>query len=146
MTDKTNNKPNRQELRKFGLLFALMLTVLFGVLLPFLRYGPAMGWPMMDGLGPQWPWMAATAIAAWALIHPRSLHLLHGPWMKFARVAQWVNTRIILMILFYVIILPIGLLLRLFGKDSMHRKFESKVGSYRVAADPRDNKHMEEPF
>lgn len=146
MTDETEPKPNREELRKFGLLFAGILLILFGLLLPFLRHGAAMGWPLMEGLGPRWPWITAAVIAAWALLHPRSLGLLHTPWMKFAQLAQWVNTRIILLLMFYVIILPIGLLLRLFGKDSMHRKFETRVESYRVQADTRDSKHMEKPF
>lgn len=146
MNSHNEQRLNRSELRKFGLMFALVLAVLFGLLIPFVRHGFAMGVPLMDGLGPHWPWYAAGTVAIWALILPQSLWLLHTPWMKFARLAQWVNTRIIMLILFYVIILPIGLLLKLFGKDSMHRKFENTAQSYRVKADARDNKHMEKPY
>ncbi len=128
------------ELRKFGLLFALILTVLFGLMIPLIRHGTAIAsWPV-------WPWIAAIIIVAWALARPGSLWLLHTPWMKFANIAQWVNTRIIMLALFYLVILPIGLLLRLFGKDSMRRRFESETGSYRVPAEPHDSKHMENPY
>jgi hypothetical protein len=127
------------DLRKFGLLFALVLAMLFGVLVPMLRHGAELSaWPA-------WPWIAAAAIAAWALAHPRSLTLLHTPWMKFAAVAQWVNTRLIMLLLFYLLVLPIGLLLRLFGKDPMQRKFEA-AGSYRVPSETRDPDHVERPF
>jgi len=128
-----------KELRTFGLLFALMLAALFGALLPLVRHGTDISaWPA-------WPWAAAAAIAAWALVHPRSLRLLHAPWMRFAAVAQWVNTRLIMLLLFYLVILPIGLLLRLFGKDPMRRRFEA-TDSYRVESEAREPDHMEHPF
>lgn len=38
-------------------------------------------------------------------------------WMRFAFVLSWVNTRIILALLYYLVITPVGLLLRLFRKD-----------------------------
>lgn len=130
----------KQELRKFGLMFALVLAVLFGLLIPLIRHG------MVISNWPAWPWFGAIVIAAWAMLHPGSVRLLHTPWMKFATIAQWVNTRIIMLLLFYLVILPIGLLLRLFGKDSMQRRFKDSASTYRVPAESHGKDHMEKPY
>ena len=53
---------------------------------------------------------------------------------------------IILGILFYVIVLPVGLLMRLFGKDPMARKFDSHTDTYRVKSTDQAKNHMEKPY
>ena len=132
---------DNKELRQFGLMFALILAVLFGLLIPLIRYGVSQwsAWPL-------WPWITSLIIVAWSLLHAASLRLLYRPWMKFAAVAQWVNTRIIMLLLFYLVMLPIGLLLRLFGKDSMQRHFDPDADSYRVISEKRPPSHLEKPF
>lgn len=140
------SKPPRADLRRFGLMFGCVLAALFGVLVPLIRHGFAPGLPFVSDNWPAWPWIAGATTGAWALLHPASLVWLHRPWMRFAQIAGWVNTRLIMLLLFYVIILPIGLLLRLFGKDAMQRRLDDQAPSYRVAADQRDPDHMEKPF
>ena len=66
--------------------------------------------------------------------------------MKFAVVAQWINTRLILLILFYLVILPIGLLRRLLGKDSMQRKMDKNATTYRTILGEADLNDMEKPY
>jgi hypothetical protein len=142
-----DSQERRAELRKFGLMFGTIFSLVFGLIIPLLKHGSSLGLPFAaTGHWQAWPWIASLVIIAWALLHPASLYLLEKPWMKFAHVAQWVNTRIIMLFLFYVIILPIGLLLRLFGKDNMHRKFDSKTTSYRIKPEAQDRSHMEKPF
>lgn len=143
---ETDTKPTSAELRSFGLMFGTVLVALFGVLVPLIRHGSALGLPFVSGLWPAWPWVAGAAVVAWALLHPASLVWLYRPWMRFAQVAGWVNTRLIMLLLFYVIILPIGLVLRLFGKDPMLRRWDDSARSYRVEADARDKDHMEKPY
>jgi hypothetical protein len=140
MMNSENQKPEIDELRKFGFMFAVVLAVLFGFLIPLIRYGT------MISLWPLWPWAIALLMVSWALIHPKSLWIAHTPWMKFAGVAQWVNTRIIMFLIFYLLILPIGLVLRLFGKDAMQRRFDDNARSYRIEADDQDKTHMEKPY
>ncbi len=50
--------------------------------------------------------------------------------MTFAVVLGWFMTRFILSLLFYVIITPIGVVLRIFGKDFLEIKKQSVQGSY----------------
>lgn len=50
--------------------------------------------------------------------------------MRFALVLSWVNTRLILLIIFYLIFTPIGLAMRLFGIDLLERKSDKNKKSY----------------
>jgi hypothetical protein len=138
--------PDKDGLRRFGLLFAGILALLFGLIIPCIRFGME-GLPLLvNNRNPHWPWWAAAVIAALALALPASLKWLYRPWMKFADVAQWVNSRLILFVLYYFIILPIGLLRRLLGKDSMQRKFDRRLASYRTVLGAADHNDMEKPY
>ena len=64
------------------------------------------------------------ALAPWLL---RPIYII---WMKFARILAWVNTRIILCVIFYLILAPMGLIMKLFGKDLLDRKIERNQDSY----------------
>jgi len=139
--------PGKAELRKFGFLFAIILASLFGLLIPLFRFGLPGGLPFIAGSSASsWPWWVAGVIALLAALIPASLIWLYKPWMKFAVVAQWINTRLILLILFYLVILPIGLLRRLLGKDSMQRKMDKNATTYRTILGEADMNDMEKPY
>mgnify|MGYP003330419467 CR=1 FL=1 len=64
------------------------------------------------------------------LIIPIILKPIYIVWMVFAVVLGWFMTRVILSLLFYVIITPIGLIMRAFGKDFLDIKKQALKGSY----------------
>jgi hypothetical protein len=66
--------------------------------------------------------------------------------MKFAEGLGFINTRIILFIVFSLMFVPIGLIMRLFGKDPMHRQFTQDTNSYRVIREKPTKDHMENPY
>ena len=137
MTAHTSTAPaDRKQLREFGLVFAAGLIVMFGLLLPWLADRP---WPL-------WPWVAAAAFAATALVYPPVLRPLNALWLKIGHVLGWINTRIILGVVFFLVFLPAGLLLRALRKDPMHRKFDASAASYRVPSKAAPNQQMERPF
>ena len=65
-----------------------------------------------------------------AFMAPVLLKPIYIFWMKFAFVLSWINTRLILLIIFYLIFTPIGLAMRLFGVDLLDRKIERNKKSY----------------
>ena len=138
-------KPEISELRSFGLLFGVFFILVLGIVVPMLRQEFS---ALFSGLGlwPRWPWAAGGTVMAWAVIHPASLHLLQRPWMVFADVAGWLNTRIIMFLLFYFLILPIGFIMRLFGYDPMQRKIDKQLESYRNVREAQDRDHMRHPY
>ncbi len=65
-----------------------------------------------------------------AFLAPLALKPVYIAWMRFAYVLGWVNTRLILAIMFYLVFTPIGLALRLLRKDLLERKIGEGELSY----------------
>ena len=125
------------DLRNFGLVFGGLLIGFFGLLLPWI-------W---DYQWPVWPWPVGLAFAGLAWIRPSLLRWPYLAWMRLGLALGWVNSRIILSLLFFVIVTPIGLVMRLLGKDPMHRKLQAGLNSYRVDSEiPADRHSLERPF
>jgi hypothetical protein len=61
-----------------------------------------------------------------AALVPGLLRPFFGPWMKFAEILGYINTRILLGLFYYIGVTPTGLLMRLAGKDPMTRTFKQK--------------------
>jgi len=131
-----NRNPDKKELRNFGLVTGAMTGGVFGLVLPLL----------FDRDFPGWPWMAAAVLLVWALAAPATLKPLHHLWMTVGQALGWVNTRIILGIMFFLIILPVGLFRKLCGRDPMERSLIREKKSYRVSSAVPDKKHMERPY
>src|SRR4030042_3153366 len=51
-------------------------------------------------------------------------------WMKLAFILGWINTRLILIIMFYLVLTPMSIVLRLLGKDLLDRKIDKNRDSY----------------
>jgi len=72
----------------------------------------------------------SAAFFALAFIAPVILKPIYIAWMKLAFILGWLNTRIILAIMFYLVFAPIGLILRLFKKDLLDKRIEKGKASY----------------
>lgn len=127
--------PRPRDLRRFGLIAGAIVAVLFGALLPWLHSHPL----------PRWPWAVALALWIPALACSRALHAVYQAWMKIGAVLGFINTRLILGLFFYAVILPVGVLARLFGRDPMRRALDDSA-TYRIPSKASPPKHMERPF
>lgn len=75
--------------------------------------------------------VAAALFFAIGLVAPGLLRPAYGPWMRFSEILGYVNTRLLLGLFYFVGVTPIGLMMRLSGKDPMSRTFKRKGdGSY----------------
>jgi len=126
----------RQEVRKFGFLFT-GICVLVGA---YLMYAGR----------PTWMWFGAGALffLTTGMIGYPILRPIYIGWMKFAFVLGWVNTRVLLGIFFYLILTPLGLLMRLFGKDFLDERIDRGAASYwkKRATVPFDRTRYQRPF
>lgn len=82
-----------------------VISVLFGLVLPWL-----FGFDFHLS-----PWTVGGTLALWGLVAPSTLPPLYRAWMKFGMAIGWFNSRVILGLMFYVVILPAGLIMRLAG-------------------------------
>ncbi|KOR29802.1 hypothetical protein TI03_01360, partial [Achromatium sp. WMS1] len=94
---------------------------------------------------PVWPWIIAGILWSLALLIPNRLKWIYYGWMLVAMAIGWLNTRLILIVVFYLIMTPMGLLMRLFNQNPLKNK-PSHVISYRHITQLRLPKHMEHPF
>lgn len=130
-------KLDRQGLRRFGVVSGLIIAGAFGIVLPLLFRHPT----------PTWPWILASILIIWASIAPQTLDPVYQGWMRFGMVVNWIETRLVLGILFYGLLMPMGLILRnLFGQDPMRRSTDRRSETYRVPSLDRPLKSMEKPF
>ena len=125
------NEVTRRDLRSFGLLVGGIFA-LIGV------------WPaVVHGADHRlWAVGLAALLIAPALIYPTSLKLVHKIWMKLGHALGWVNTRILLSVVFFGVVTPMGLIRRMLRKDSMAKRPQGDMQSYRVDRKPRPASHL----
>lgn len=110
--------------RFFGLTFFVVFLII--ALWPLLRHGPI----RLPFLG------IALAFLGIALIAPALLGPLNRLWLKFGALLHTITSPIILGIMFFLVILPIGLIMRLLGKDFLRLKFDNSASSYWIRREP----------
>lgn len=71
-----------------------------------------------------------------ALIQPALLAPLNKFWLRVGALLHTITSPIILGIMFYLVITPIGLLMRLTGKDLLRLKFDRNASSYWIQRTP----------
>jgi len=62
---------------------------------------------------------AAIALLLIALFVYPLAKIIHRAWMKLAEVLSWVNTRILLGIIFFLILVPLAFLRKMMSKDNL---------------------------
>ncbi len=112
--------------RAFGLVFTAFFLI---IALLLLLYSAPIWRPYMA-------LAAAVIFLAAALIAPHVLAPLNRLWYKFGLLLNRIVSPITLGILFYGVVMPTGLLMRLFGKDPLRLKFDRTAKSYWIARTP----------
>lgn len=129
-------KLDRTGLRRFGFSTGAIIAVLFGLALPWL-----FGFNF-----PVWPWVVAAVLIVWGALAPSSLAPVYTTWMKLGLLLNKVVSPVVLGIVFFAVVTPIGAVMRLFGQDPLKRDESDISGSYRTNAEIRDPKHFERPY
>ena len=135
------NKPTETELKEFALTISWAFPLFFSVILPWLfNYA----WQV-------WPFVISLVLMSLYLVKPAWLWLPHRIWMTIAGAIGWFNTRVILGLCFYLLIAPIGFILRIFGKlqykNSISEKSSQNAPSNYVKVEAKsDKKNLEYPF
>ncbi len=102
--------------------FGIVFTIVFGIIAT---------WPLIHG-GPVRLWSLAVAggFLLAAFIKPTILGRLNRLWFQFGLALGKVITPIIMGGLFLTTVMPIGLIMRAFGKDPLKLKLDSKEKTY----------------
>lgn len=106
---------------------------LLGLMLPalFFCFGGAVSRIGIDGWRVTWvAWGFGALLALLVWLAPTLGCRLYVGWMLAALPIGWTLTHVILGLIYYLVLTPIGLLMRLTGKDPMQRRLERSAGSY----------------
>jgi hypothetical protein len=124
-----------RDLRQFGLLVGGVFAVIGLWPVVFRSESPRL-----------WATILGSLLIVLGAIAPQSLQQAHKGWMKVGHVLGSINTKIILGIIYYLLITPMGLVMRLMGKDPMHRALAQDTDTYRIVRSPRSRHHMRNQF
>ena len=104
--------------RSFGILFFLV----------FLGFGL---WPLTNEMSPNIYLIIISVIfLILGLLNSKLLSPLNNLWIKFGEILGKIIAPIVMAVIYFLILTPISLLLRLFGKDLIEMKFNNNVKSY----------------
>ncbi|MEB3244202.1 MAG: SxtJ family membrane protein [Cyanobacteriota bacterium] len=104
--------PSRRQLREFGLLIGIVFPLLLGWLLPALHGHAFRAWTL---------WIGLPALAL-GLMWPRALAWPYRGWMALGHGLGWINSHLILGLVFLLVLQPIAALMRLLGHDPLRRR------------------------
>ena len=111
MIEEIKNIPNsNRDIRSFGITMGIILFIISGLLMYY------------DKESYQLIAIIASTFIGIGFILPILLKPIYYVWMIFAAILGWVMTRVILSIVFYLIMTPIGLITRLLGEDFLSLK------------------------
>lgn len=113
-----NIKCEKSDLRKFGIVIGTVLLIIAGLV--FWKEKHLLKLPITIGI----------ILFASGLAIPIILKPFYWVWMVFATILGWIMTRVVLSCMFYLVITPIGLVLRLFGKQFLKQQRDASVNTY----------------
>ena len=113
-----NIKSEKSDIRNFGITLGIILLLISG----FLFWKEKESYQIFSGIG--------ITLSLIAIAIPSVLKPVYWMWMIFGIILGWFMTRVILSLLFYIILTPIGLTLRLFGKQFLELRWDKSKESY----------------
>jgi hypothetical protein len=119
--------------RSFGFVFTIFFLVI--TFAPVVKHGSIRIWALV----------VAGIVFACALIAPQLLIVPNKIWLKFGDLLHRVTQPLILGSLFFLVITPMGFLMRILKGDSLRREWDDKIDSYwisRTSPTPDSMKHL----
>lgn len=110
--------------RSFGIVMTVAFAVFGGI--PWYKRGE----PNLYLFG------ITAAFALFTLVFPRALRPLNIVWMKLGLLLGRIVTPLVMAVVFFGVVTPMSILMRLFGKDPLALKYEAGRGSYWIERTP----------
>ena len=115
-----NDKVSKKTLKQFSYLIGFGFPIIIGFIIPKLRGHDFMTWTFYVGM---------TSLLL-GILKPNLLHRPYKYWMSIGHVLGWINGKIILSFVFFIVLIPISLFMRIFGHDPLRLK-SHKQHTYR---------------
>ena len=113
---------SKKQLKEFGIFMGFGLPVFFGFIIPLLWGHELRFWTI---------WVGLVFLLA-AFFRPNNLFVIYRLWMRIGEFLGWINSRIILGLIFILVLQPIALVMRILGYDPLDIR-KNKVSTYKKA-------------
>lgn len=117
--------PSRRDLRLFACLWCPLFCGALGLVLA--RHG--------SGTAATVTWVLGAAILGLGAAEPRLVRPVFLGLIYLTAPIGWVVSHAVLAVVYYLVVTPIGMLLRITGRDPMARRFEREAPSYWTPAE-----------
>ena len=111
-------KESKKDLRKFGLTVGIVLLMISVILF------------MLDKSSYVYFGIIGGVLVLAGILFPAVLKPANKVWMTLALILGWFMSRVILTILFYLVLTPIGFIAKIFGKRFLSLKIDAEKKSY----------------
>ena len=129
MLIRINKKPSARELRQFAALWLPLFLGLAGAAAWRSGHSPRVA-------GTLWVLGAALGILGW--LRPLLFRRLYVGWMMAAFPIGWTVSYLVVTVIFYFVLTPVGVIMRLLGHDPLRRGFDRSVRSYWIERRPAE--------
>ena len=126
----TNNEPSYKELKVFAYGFSVFIFLVF-IVIPYIIDKPLKIWPIF----------LIITILVTLYSFSKILVPLYKAWMKFGKIMGYINTRLLLFIIYIFMFFPYRIILTILRKDPMNRKFYKNYKTYKIKC-YEDKKNM----
>ncbi len=110
--------------RAFGLTFSVVF-----ILIGF--------WPLISHTAPRiWSLGLAALLVTVSTLRPQVLALPNHYWLKLGFLLNKIVSPVILSSIYFIVFAPVGLVLKLFGKDLLALSLDRKVKTYWISREP----------
>ena len=115
-----NSNTTKKQLREFGLLIGLGIPIMIGLIIPMISGHPFRIWTL---------WVAIPFLFL-AILSPRILFYPYKAWMMLGFALGWINSKLILGLVFLLVLQPIAIIMKILGYDPLKLK-KTNVSSYK---------------
>ena len=120
------NLITNKKLRKFGLIVGMIFPLLLGLIIPYIRGHSFAEWTLFIGI----------PLFITGIVKPKLLYLPYKFWITLGQYLGWINSHLILGLVFIFVLQPISIFMRFFRYDPLRKKRAGKK-SYRENIDDR---------
>ena len=112
-----NNKISKKVLREFGLIVGLILPLFFGWLIPYL----------LEHSFRKWTLFISIPLLFFAIFSPKRLEIIYKKWISFGNILAHINSYLILGILYFLVMVPMAIIMKIVKYDPLKRRKNSKL-------------------
>ena len=111
---------SKKQLQEFSYLIGFGFPFIIGWVIPAISGHMFRSWTL---------WVGCSSLIL-GILEPNLLTYPYSAWMKLGHVLGWINSKVILGLVYILVLLPIALIMKIFGYDPLRKKKNNKL-SYR---------------